>query len=274
MHDQTTATRPGAKPRPGRELVVAAFFGPVAERLARMLAPLRVPPPAVVLANAAAGLAAALLVYRGAFVAGALVLQLKTVLDNADGRLARLSGRVTLFGRYLDTEADLVVNAALFAALGSVTGKPWLALAGFLALTLVLSANHNANRLYGAARGDRAPALPRRGGPAERAAELFYRVVFEPQDRILGATLERRLARLGASPEHATVYHDRATMQVLANLGLSTQLTALSACLVAGVPQLYLWLAVGAAGLLPVLQLRREWLVRRALSEPRPRRAG
>ena len=52
-----------------------------------------------------------------------VLLQLKTVLDNADGQLARASGRVTLTGRYLDTEADLVVNAALFAALGYVTGQ-------------------------------------------------------------------------------------------------------------------------------------------------------
>ena len=274
MRDETTVTRSPAKLRPGRELVVAAFFGPLADRLARMLAPFRVPPPAVVLANAVAGLVAALLVWSGEFVAAALALQLKTVLDNADGRLARVSGRVTLFGRYLDTAADFVVNAALFAALGSVTGEGWLALAGFLALTLVLSANHNANRLYAEAHGDPAPALPRRGGSAERAAELFYRVVFEPQDRIFRAILERRLERLGASPEHVVTYHDRATMHVLANLGLSTQLVALGACLVAGVPELYLWLAVGAAGLLPVLQLRREWLVRRALSEPRRRRAG
>ena len=51
-------------------------------------------------------------------------MQLKTVLDNADGQLARLSGRITSFGRYLDSELDLVVNAALFAAVGWRTGTP------------------------------------------------------------------------------------------------------------------------------------------------------
>ena len=52
---------------------------------------------------------------------------------------------------------------------------------------------------------------------------------------------------------------------MLANLGLSTQLVALGACLVAGVPELYLW-AVVASALLPVLvQLRREQVARRAL---------
>ena len=55
---------------------------------------------------------------RGHLVAAALLVQLKTLLDNADGQLARLTGRVTAFGRYLDSECDLLVNAALFAAVG------------------------------------------------------------------------------------------------------------------------------------------------------------
>ena len=55
--------------------------------------------------------------------ARALLLQLKTLLDNADGQLARRSGRTSAFGRYLDTEVDLLVNVALFAALGHVTGE-------------------------------------------------------------------------------------------------------------------------------------------------------
>src|SRR5687767_2541880 len=96
---------------PARELLVAWIFGPAANALAALLAPLRVPPPAVVLANAAAGLAAAVAIGTEALVAAALLLQLKTLLDNADGRLARATGRATLFGRYLDTEADLVVRS-------------------------------------------------------------------------------------------------------------------------------------------------------------------
>ena len=48
-----------------------------------------------------------------------LLLQLKTVLDNADGQLARPPGGCPALGRYLDSESDLLVNAALFAALGT-----------------------------------------------------------------------------------------------------------------------------------------------------------
>ena len=51
--------------------------------------------PLVVLASAAAGLAGAVELARGHLVAAALLVQLKTVLDNADGQLARLTDRVT-----------------------------------------------------------------------------------------------------------------------------------------------------------------------------------
>ena len=79
----------------GFELVCELVL-PAARRTSssRALLPLRVPPPAVVLAGAASrsrrrrSRSAA-----HAFLAGALLLQLKTVLDNADGQLARLSGR-------------------------------------------------------------------------------------------------------------------------------------------------------------------------------------
>jgi archaetidylinositol phosphate synthase len=265
-----------AKPRPGRELVVALFYGPLADRLAQALRPLRVPPPSLVLANAAAGFAAAVALHEGALAAAALLLQLKTLLDNADGRLARISGRETRLGRYLDTEADFVVNVALFGVLGSVTGEPWLALAAFAGLTILLSVNFIAVRLYREAHARLAPEPPPSGHALERALERVYRVVFAPQDRLLRAALTRRLERLleeERDPERrrraVLAYHDRATMTVLANFGLSTQLVVLGACLVLHAPSVYLWFVVGSTALLPLLQLRREWLVRRALSARR-----
>jgi archaetidylinositol phosphate synthase len=260
----------GGKSRPGRELVIDAFFGPLANRLAVALLPLRVSPAAIVLANGAAGLAAAVAIQQHALVAAAIVLQLKTLLDNADGRLARLSGRVTLVGRYLDTEVDLVVNAALFVALGSLTGQPWLALAAFLVLTLVLSTGFNLAELYRVAHGGPTTVPPASGGAVERALEAAYRVAFGWHDRLLRSISTKRLERVlrGERDPQCRLaamlaYHDRATMAVLANLGLSTQLVVLGACLVLGVPEVYLWLVVASAVLLPLLQLRREWLARR-----------
>ena len=248
---------------------MAAIFGPLAGALVRAFLPLRVAPTAVVLANMLAGSAAAVALARGELVLAAIVLQLKTLLDNADGRLARASGRISLLGRYLDTEADLVVNGALFVALGIVTAEPWLALAGFCALTFVLSVDFNIGELYRVVPAE----LPARSGRMmERALERAYRTVFAPQDRLVRAVSARRLERILRDVDDtermrvATLaYHDRLTVAVLANLGLSTQLAALGVCLAIGAPTAYLWFVLACAAVLPLLQLRRERLARRVL---------
>ncbi len=248
-------TMPDRKPRYGIEVVCEYGFRPLAHVLARLLAPLRVPPPAVALAACSAGIAAAVEIGRGELVAAALVLQLKTVLDNADGQLARLSGRVSAFGRYLDSESDLVVDAALFAALGLRLG-PWLALAGFLALTFVLGANYNVERLYRRAGGEEAAAMPPAGDRPTRVLARVYALVYGPQDRVVEALARRR---------PRAWHRDAVAVWVLANFGLSTQLAVLGLCLVLGHPAVYLAVLVGCVAAVAVLALRRERLARRAL---------
>jgi archaetidylinositol phosphate synthase len=204
-------------------------FRPLAHPLVLVLAPLRVPPPLVVAAAGAVGLAAAVELGRGSLVAAALLVQLKTLLDNADGQLARLTGRTSAFGRYLDSEVDLLVNAALFAALGRATGQPALALVGFVALTSVLSLNFNAERL---SRGVVAAAREAEG-PATAFLRRVYDFVYGPQDRLAEWLVARRPA----------LTSERA-LSVLANLGMSTQLAAFGVLLTVGHPLSFVWLTL------------------------------
>jgi archaetidylinositol phosphate synthase len=254
-----------ARPRP--ELVVEYLFGPVARLIVALLLPLRVPPPAVVLANTAAGLAAAWAIWHGDLIVGALLLQLKTLLDNADGQLARAAGRTSTLGRYLDTEADALVNVAVFVSLAHVTGLPWLALGAFVALTVVLSVDFNLEAMYREARGEqfRPPPDDEGGGRVARVLAAVYDAVFGPQDRAVRSLAQRRLERTlrgvrdRAVRERATLaYHDGATVAVLVNLGLSTQLAVLGLCLVLDAPTAYLWFALACGLLVPVLWARRE----------------
>jgi phosphatidylglycerophosphate synthase len=238
--EDATGTVEAESRRAGRELALDLVFRPLSNAIVPLLVRLRVAPAVVVLANAAAGLVAALAIVRGELVAGAVLLQLKTLLDNSDGELARVSGRVTLTGRYLDTEADLVVNAAIFAALGYATGEAVLAAAAFVALTLVLAVDFNVTELHREARGIQPSPPLATGTRAERALERIYELVFGPLDRGV-----RRLWR-GAEV-------DRVATTILANLGLSTQLLVLGICLVLGVPEAYLWIVL--ASLVPVAAL-------------------
>jgi archaetidylinositol phosphate synthase len=203
-------------------------FRPLAHIVVLALAPLRVPPPAVVLLAAGTGIGAAVELARGHLVAAALLVQLKTVLDNADGQLARLTGRISAFGRYLDSECDLLVNAALFAALGS----PW-ALPGFVLLTLILSTNFNLERLS-------------RGAAAVWDSSLLgrlYGVLYGWQDRLA----DRLLIESSIQPWQVTA---------LANCGMSTQLAAFGLLTALGHPLAFVWvLAAEAVAIVTLLSV-------------------
>jgi hypothetical protein len=95
-----------------------------------------------------------------------------------------------------------------------------------------------------------------------RVLERVYGVVYAPQDRLVEGFIERRLARAGAAGRLA--YHDRWTVAVIANLGLSTQLAALGLCLALGRPAAYLWLVLACGHAVLALAGRRELLLRRA----------
>jgi archaetidylinositol phosphate synthase len=221
--------------------VCERVFRPLAHPLVLLFARLRVPPPLVVVAAGVAGLAASIELGRGSLLAAALLVQLKTLLDNADGQLARLTGRTSAFGRYLDSEVDLLVNAALFAALAWTTERPALALAGLLALTSVLSLNFNAERLSRAA-----SAEPEVGGRATVLLRRIYRLVYAPQDRVAEALVARRPAL--TTP---------AAVSLLANLGMSTQLAAFGLLMALGHPLAFAWLALAEAVVIAIALLPR-----------------
>lgn len=185
------------------------LYRPLAYVVVLALLPLRVPPPVVVLAGLGAGIAAAVEIARGDLLVAAGLVVVKTVLDGADGALARAADRVTAFGRYLDSDCDLVVNAALAVGIGYATGRPLLALVAFVGATAVLSLNFNLRRVY-----EGWGAMPAGGG----FARTFYELVYAPQDRLADRLVRRRPRRR--------------TLWAFHNLGLATQHTILAACLV------------------------------------------
>lgn len=218
MKERLSKLARSRKARLRQETVCELVFRPLAHLVVLALAPLRVPPPAVVLASAAFGVAGAVELARGHLIVAALLVQAKTVFDNADGQLARLTGRITDFGRYLDSECDLLVDAALFAGLGWYTGRPFVAAIGFVALTAVLSINFNVERLA-------------RGGPVGWDTSVpgrVYGLAYGWQDRLADRFLRGR--------------HDLFTVGALAQLGMSSQLAAFGICIAAGSPLVYVWI--------------------------------
>lgn len=252
------------KARPRRERVML-FLQPLAGACVRLLAPLGVDPLWLVTLHGAMGVAAGVLIAvaapealpgrsTGWTVAAGLLLA-KAVLDNADGGLARATGRVTRMGRYYDSGMDLIVNVAVFAALAVHLG--WIpAVAGFAATTLVLSLDFNMERLY---RVPRTPApiggppqdLPRGAPePAYRLFEGLYRRVFAPQDRWIERLDRAMFAWIEGRPwseaplDRRLAWSDLFSTATLVDLGLSTQTLVLAAVLLAGRPGIYLALVL------------------------------
>lgn len=249
---------------------------PLAEAGVRALARLGVNPLWLVATHAACGLAAAWLIAwssGGGLLWAALLLQLKTLLDNMDGGLARATGRVTLMGRYLDTGMDLIVNAALFAALARY-GPLLLALIAFVLLTLMLSWDFGAERLYRLERSPHGPGeTPSVGAPLPlyRLFKGLYDALLAPQDRLIEGLERRRFARLVGLPyasaplELRLAWADLFSTASLVNLGLSTQMLVLGLCLALGRPFWYVWSIFAEALYLLGVQLLRGLRFRRYL---------
>jgi hypothetical protein len=89
-----------------------------------------------------------------------------------------------------------------------------------------------------------------------------YAAVYGTQDRLIESFVEWRLR--AATPAERLAYHDRTTLRILANFGLTTQLAVLGVCLAVGRPEIYLYVVVGCGVAIVPLFLRRELLARRA----------
>lgn len=202
---------------------------------------LRLKPTRIVLFHTGLVLLSAWQLRRGQLLMPAALLQLKTVLDNLDGQLARATDQTTLTGRYLDSELDVLGNLALLVSVHGPLAGP-----GFnLLLSLILSTDYLWERDYRAARGEifRPPAA-QGGGDARllAALEAVYHGYFVPQERLLSRFFEARL-RQAAGGDPTALDGQRYTplpaLTLSANLGLSSQLSFFGALLLLRRPQWY-----------------------------------
>ncbi|ULH15137.1 CDP-alcohol phosphatidyltransferase family protein [Deinococcus sp. KNUC1210] len=253
------------KARPADEWAAERVFRPLAQLLVDPAARLGIRPTSVVMVHTALGVLAAVLLKRdGSWLTSrltpALLLQVKTVLDNLDGQLARATGQTSEVGRYLDSEMDVVVNVALLTAL--LGGKQGVA--ANLLLSFILTVDFLWEREYREARGEVFRAAPAQANDSPQllaALKSAYTLYFVPQERLLGGLFRSRLRKLaGDSPAQPDLeaWTPLLLNRVAVNLGLSTQLLALGTCILLGRPRLYpATLPVQALSLL-ALQLWRE----------------
>lgn len=83
------------------------------------------------------GLLAVVSIVNGYYWSAAFFLVFKSILDAADGELARIKKTPSYTGRYLDSVADIILNAIILLALWYITeANIWLTILAFLGLQL------------------------------------------------------------------------------------------------------------------------------------------
>ena len=113
-------------PRPAQFVDLSDYARPLAGWVALRLAGTPIRAPQVTAVWVVIGLLGALayaLDGYGYAVLGAVAVQVKNVLDAVDGSLARLQARPSRIGRFLDTNSDALVAAALSCALAAAVAR-------------------------------------------------------------------------------------------------------------------------------------------------------
>ncbi|MDQ4085194.1 MAG: CDP-alcohol phosphatidyltransferase family protein [Actinomycetota bacterium] len=152
-----------------------AFWGRLVTPVARLLLRLGVSPDAVTLVGTVGVSAGALAFFpRGQLAVGVLVVTAFVFSDMVDGQMARLSGRQSSWGAFLDSTLDRIGDAAVFAGLvlwfAGREDSPWLAA---LALYCLVMGNLTS---YARAKAE-SLGMQARGGVAERSDRLVLILV-------------------------------------------------------------------------------------------------
>ena len=109
----------------------------VAIKIAQLFSKTPATPVHVTLLFGISGLIACLLLIQGYYTAAGLFLILKSILDAADGELARVKQTPSYTGRYLDSVFDIILNFIILFTIHQVTNQPfWMMLLAFAAIQL------------------------------------------------------------------------------------------------------------------------------------------
>lgn len=124
-------------PKEHKFIDLSDYGRPIAKVIARSLKNTTFTPIHVTIGFIVSGLIAIYCILKGYNWLAAFFLILKSILDAADGELARLKQKPSYTGRYLDSVADILLNALFFAAIWSVSSTPaWICVTAFLGLQL------------------------------------------------------------------------------------------------------------------------------------------
>lgn len=223
----------------------------VATAIAKRFVPTPVTPVHVTLMFGICGLMAAWAILNQYYFSAGILLITKSILDAADGELARLKKRPSYTGRYLDSIFDFILNFIILFSIQFVTGQPlWLMLLAFTALQLqgTLYNYYYVILRHGSVGGDKTSniletktpaALP---GESQISVTILYRMYL-----LFYSVFDRIIYRLDRNaPE--SVSFPKWFMSLLSLYGLGFQLLIIAIMLSAGLIEFilpfFIWYSV------------------------------
>jgi len=113
-------------PKENQFLDLSDYGRPFAKVIANSLKHTSFTPVHVTLSFILAGLLALICILKGYYWASFLLLILKSILDAADGELARVKNTPSYTGRYLDSVSDIILNLLILITIWYVTDGSFL----------------------------------------------------------------------------------------------------------------------------------------------------
>jgi len=124
-------------PKEHKFVDLSDYGRPIAKVIANSLKNTFFTPVHVTIGFIISGLVAIYCIVHGYHWLAAFFLIFKSILDAADGELARVKQKPSYTGRYLDSVADILLNASIFISIWYITDTSiWICLSAFLGLQL------------------------------------------------------------------------------------------------------------------------------------------
>jgi hypothetical protein len=124
-------------PKENKFLDLSDYGRPVAKIIAKSLKQTCITPVHVTFSFVISGLIAVYSILYGLYWYAAVFLILKSILDAADGELARINQKPAYVGRYLDSVSDIILNAMFFISIWYISQTSiWSCILAFIGLQL------------------------------------------------------------------------------------------------------------------------------------------
>ncbi len=251
-------------PKENQFLDVSDYGRPIAKFIANALKNTNITPVHVTISFVISGLIAITCILQHNYWAAAFFLVLKSILDAADGELARVKNTPSYTGRYLDSISDIILNLIILLTISYITeGSLLLALLAFFGIQLqgtlynyyyvILRNKHKGDTTSRIFENQTPKAL--KGERQKTVNFLFkiYKICYGLFDRII-YTLDKKAARAKNLPNWF--------MTMVSTFGLGFQLLLIGILLIVGLKNYIISFFIGYSLFIIIFIALRRWLNR------------